>query len=87
MRALGVVPLDDTPAIRTAPPFRLFVKPGINAYFLLAVDVGQHLTVVRSAVIVEIDNSLAGKIRTLGTVGDPFLEGTGSASTSTAHNG
>ncbi len=85
--ALGIIPFDGTAAGSAAPPFLLFVKPGINAYFLLMTNISQHLTVVGSPIVVEIDNSLAGEVKTLGTVGNPFFDSAGSHSTSTAHSG
>jgi hypothetical protein len=87
LRTLSVVPFDATSAIRTTPPSFLFVKPGISAYFLLTADISQHFTVVGPAVIIEINNNLAGKVRTLGTIGDPFLESAVSHSTSAAKYG
>jgi hypothetical protein len=50
------------------PPLLLLCNPGVNADLPLSPDIGQHFTVVGKAIIIEIDELLAGRISTLVTV-------------------
>lgn len=50
------------------PPLLLLCNPGVNADISLSPDIGQHFTVVGKAIVIEIDELLAGRIGTLVTV-------------------
>ena len=70
-----IIPFDASFAVVTAPSFVLFIEPCINTHFLLAVNIGQHLTVVKSVVVVKIGDNLAGKVRALAATGNPLFRG------------
>jgi hypothetical protein len=84
--APDVIPLDNIAASGTAPSLFLFIQPGAKAYFLLPANIGQHFAVVRSAIIVKINDSLTGEISALGATGYPLFLGTGAHDTFTTHD-
>jgi hypothetical protein len=59
------------------PSLLLLCNPGVNADISLSPDIGQHFTVVGKAIVIEIDELLAGRVSTLVAVCQPFLKGTG----------
>jgi hypothetical protein len=70
-----------------APPLLLLCNPGVNADIPLPPDIGQHLTVMGKAIIIEIDELLAGRVSTLITVCQSLLQGTGAEPTNATRKG
>jgi len=65
---LAGVPVNRTAAMGAVPSLLLLCNPGVNADISLSPDIGQHFTVVGKAIIIEIDELLAGRVGTLVTV-------------------
>ena len=87
MKAGLAPPLDGSATLRADPPFLLLLKPGIQTYVPLALDVFQCLGVVTHAIVVEIGDLLAGKVLTLGAVGNVSGQGAGPKVTLVAPGG
>ena len=84
---LASVPVNRTAATGAAPSRLLLCNPGVNADIPLSSDISQHFIVMRKAIIVEIDELLAGRISTLVTVCQPLLKGTGAEPTNATRKG
>jgi hypothetical protein len=70
------VPICRSTALVADPTILLLVKPCIQAYLLLALDVLEYLCMMSHAIIIEIGDALAGKLPTLVAAVQPFVMGT-----------